>query len=225
MISVNSVGAFSMPATREKNTVQPKFELPETKTEEIMEEKNAAEINSPSYEISDSDAEYFREKYGEKYDDSLAPQLYDELAEKDIIDSKYFSYASGYGFAMPLTGLKCRGCFTAGGEDIYGLGRYCSDNSIGFVSDKIFFKDVSRTDDNAYKAEWDKFIEEYDREKETWQDYLRETIDFEKYLKETAQNSVTGKHYPTQEHFNDVIENLEKTMTVLEIIFGTEDEL
>ena len=49
----------------------------------------------PSYTVTDEEAEYFREKYGEEYDEENPYQLFYELEEKKIISSDDAARASG----------------------------------------------------------------------------------------------------------------------------------
>lgn len=167
-----------------------------------------------SYSVTDEDIEYFREKYGEKYNEDTAYELYYELADKEIISINDAARSSGTSVAMPLSAFKSITYF--GGGDPYGLGKNLN-RDIGFVSDRVYIKDVSRTDkDSPYKVLWDSFKKSYDRKTDTWEDALQETIDFERYVKE---NKSTADHVFRQ-HREQVIEGLEKTKDVIMQIFG-----
>ncbi len=203
---ITETSAAKRPAIRVKNDAD---------AVSVMEQMTGkAAANEPSCSVTDEEAEYFREKYGETYDEDKVCELYDELEKKGITDPNYFSYASGYIWVMPLDGLKVRGFMGIPGYDPYNLGRYCGNGGINFTGDKVFIKDVSRTDENAYKYEWEKFKSEYDNEILTWSDKLQESIDFERYLKDTGR-----KRYPSEESFNKWIEGLKKTKDVIERIF------
>lgn len=168
----------------------------------------------PSYTVTEEEAEYFREKYGEKYNEDTAYELYYELADKEIISINDAARSSGTSVAMPLSAFKSITYF--GGGDPYGLGKNLN-RDIGFVSDRVYIKDVSRTDkDSPYKVLWDSFKKSYDRKTDTWEDALQETIDFERYVKE---NKSTANHVFRQ-HREQVIEGLEKTKDVIMQIFG-----
>lgn len=168
----------------------------------------------PSYTISEDEAEYFREKYGDKYDGETAHELYYELADKGIISINDAARSSGTSVAMPLSAFNSITYF--GGGDPYGLGKELN-RDIGFVSDRVYIKDASRTDkDSPYKILWDNFKKTYDREITTWKDSLQETVDFERYVKENKSNA----DHVFRQHRDKVIEGLERTKDVILKIFG-----
>lgn len=170
-------------------------------------------VAKPSYTISEDEAEYFLEKYGDKYDEETAYKLYYELADKGIVSRNDAFKASGVDEMRPLSSY--RSITYIGGGDPYGLGKYLT-RDIGFVSDKVYVKDVSRTDkDSPYKILWDNFKRTYDREINTWKDSLQETIDFNRYIKENKSTA----DYVFQQHRDQVIEGLEKTKDIILKIF------
>lgn len=171
-------------------------------------------VTEPSYTITDEEAEYFRQKYGEKYDEDTVADLYYELADKNIISRNDAGWGSNYGEARPLSSFKS--ITYIGGGDPYGL-RNCLYRDYGFVSDKVHFKDVSRTDkDSPYKPLWESFKKTYHCDRNTWEDVLQENLDFERYIKENKSIS----DYEFQQHRAKVIEGLEKTKDVITRIFG-----
>ncbi len=177
-------------------------------------------VQQGSYTVTEEEAAELREKYGDTYNEDTVYKLYDELVEKDIIDSNYFSYASGYGCAIPLSAIKSITFVGFGSDEINHFNKVLNESrNMHWVSDKIFFKDVSRTDKDAYRSEWESFKSQYDREINTWQDALQENIDFKRYLKEIATNSTSGKHYPSAESLNWEINGLEKIKDVIFQIF------
>lgn len=158
---------------------------------------------TPSYTVSDDEAKYFREKYGDTYDDKTVHELYYELADKGIISKNDASTSSGVLEILCVDGFS--------GKLNGGMG-----TAHLRVKDRVFVNDVCRTDENAYKHEWDSFKGKYDRDVTTWKDAVQESIDFEHYLKEHKSN----EDYLLQWHFNSVIEGLEKTKGVIFQIFG-----
>ena len=170
-------------------------------------------VAKPSYTITDEEVEYFREKYGEEYDEETVAELYYELVEKGIISRNDAFRASGVDEIRPLSSYRSITYF--GGGDPYGLGINLT-RDIGFVSDKVYVKDVSRTDkDSPYKILWDNFKKTYHRDIDTWEDALQETIDFNRYVKENKSTS----DYLFQQHRDQLIEGLEKTKDVILKIF------
>lgn len=214
-----------------RNAVSSKFIIPEVDEQPLtsnnVESNNSTDpisamesmtgkIVTPqgSYTITDEEAEYFREKYGDTYSEEKAAEMYYELADKGIISVNDAARSSGTSVAMPLSAFNSITYF--GGGDPYGLGKNLN-RDIGFVSDRVYIKDVSRTDkDSPYKSLWESFKKTYDRETNNWKDKLQETIDFERYVKENKSNA----DYVFRQHSDKVIEGLEKTKDVLFQIFG-----
>ena len=171
-------------------------------------------VAKPSYTITEDEAEYFREKYGYTYSEEKAAELYYELADKGIVSRNDAGRASNTIEIMPLSAAKS--ITYIGGGDPYGLGQYLNRN-IGFVSDRVYAKDVSRTDIHSpYNVLWDNFKKTYKRDIDTWGDALQETIDFERYVKENRKTA----DYEFRQHRDQVIEGLEKTKDVITRIFG-----
>lgn len=181
---------------------------------EEEEEKEEEENKVPCYTIKDEEAEYFLEKYGEKFNEDTVQELYYELADKGIVSRNDAGNASGVLEIMPLSAA--RSITYMGPGPGYGLEKYLNDNR-GFVSDKVYVKDVSRTDKNSpYKKLWESFRKTYDRSIDTWEDALQENIDFERYVKENKPDA----DYLFRQHSDSVIEGLEKTKDVITRIFG-----
>ena len=170
-------------------------------------------VAKPSYTISEDEAEYFREKYEDTYSEEKVAELYYELADKGIISRNDAFRASGVDEIRPLSSY--RSITYWGDGPGYGLEIYLT-RDIGFVSDKVYVKDVSRTDkDSPYKVLWDNFKKTYDREIDTWMNALQENIDYERYVKENKSTA----DYEFQQHRAQVIEGLEKTKDVILKIF------
>ena len=170
-------------------------------------------VAKPSYTITEDEAEYFREKYGYSYSEEKAAELYYELADKGIVSRNDAGRASNTVEIIPLSAAKS--IRYIGGGDPYGLGQYLN-RYIGYVSDRVYAKDESRTHkDSPYKVLWDNFKKTYGRDIETWEDALQETIDFNRYVKENKSTS----DYVFQQHREQLIEGLEKTKDVILKIF------
>lgn len=210
------VPAFTIPRdteqTREKIIFQNDPDADPVSAMESMTGKISAP--EPSYSVTDEEAEYFREKYGDTYNEEKARELYYELADKGIISINDAARSSGTSVAMPLSTFNSITYF--GGGDPYGL-RNNLNRDIGFVSDRVYIKDVSRTDkDSPYKILWDNFKKTYDREINTWEDALKENIEFERYRKDRAEETGASAQW----HFDKVLESLERTKGVIFRIFG-----
>lgn len=174
-----------------------------------------------SYSVTDEEAEYFREKYGDTYNDDVVHKLYYELMDKGIISMSDAGNASGVLGIMPLSAVKSISYI---GSGLYGSNRCVKvwdnpnyDSETPLSSKMVFAKDVSRTDkDSPYKSLWDSFKKTYDREINTWEDALQKNIDFERYVKENKSNA----DYLFRQHCDKVIEALEKTKDIITKIFG-----
>lgn len=185
-------------------------------TTRIGEEEETETVKeAPCYTITDEEADYFLEKYGEKYDEDKAQELYYELADKGIISRNDAGRASNTVEIMPLSAAKS--ITYIGGGDPYGLRNFLNGGGYGSIAEKVYAKDESRTDkDSPYKVLWDNFKKTYDRDIDTWEDVLQENIDFERYVKENKSTA----DYVFQQHREKVIEGLEKTKDVITRIFG-----
>lgn len=193
-------------AEEEEATKEVKEENPFS-LEEAEEEKYVS-----VYNITDEEADYFLEKYGEKYNEDTAAKLYYELADKGIISRNDAGSASGVLEIIPIGSVKNFGTHLNGCGNMSPLGSFSSLNG-----DAVYVKDVSRTDkDSSYKPLWESFKKAYDRDIDTWEDALQENIDFERYVKENRNTA----DYVFQQHCDQVIEGLEKTKDVITRIFG-----
>jgi len=183
-----------------------------------LEKITGKTVPQASYTVTEEEAAELREKYGDTYNEDTVYKLYDELVEKDIIDLNYFSYASGYGCAIPVSAIKSINFVGFGSDEINHFNRILNESrNMHWVSDKTFFK--LHTEDDKYWQEWESFNSKYDREINTWQDAIQQNIDFEYYLKELAETSESGKHYPSPDSRDSIIEGLEKVKDVIFQIF------
>lgn len=193
---------IAMEKEKEKSQVTETAEEEEA-TNGVKTEVEVESDDGPRYNITDEEADYFLEKYGEKYNEEMAAELYYELADKGAISENDVGNASGT--------LKVRRVYGFTGITCGGVGRAHVD-----LNEGVIVKDVSRTDkDSPYKNLWESFKKKYDRDIDTWEDALQENIDFERYLKE-----VNGGDYLLQQHYDGVIEGLERTKDVITRIFG-----
>lgn len=186
---------------------------------QAMEEMTGVSVSTDhANSLSDEDIKYFREKYGDMYNENTAGELYYDLADKGIISINDASSSSNTVAMIHLSAVKrvvYFGTHLIGRENMKPLKSFSD-----LTDDVVYIKDISREDTDAYKYEWESFKEKYDRDINTWKDALQESIDFERYLKEIAKNSASNKHYPSQWRFDNIIERLEKTKDVINQIFG-----
>ncbi|MDE6764527.1 MAG: hypothetical protein K2J73_12745 [Oscillospiraceae bacterium] len=210
------VPAFTIPwdteRSREKIVFQSGSDVDPVSAMESMTGKIS--VSEPSYSVTDEEAEYFREKYVDTYDENKVQELYRELADKGAISFNDACRGSNTIMVIPLGAVKnvvYFGTHLPGREFMSPLGSFSA-----LSGEAAYVKDVSRTDENAYKREWEAFKAQYDTEIVSWKDSLQESIDFERYLKRYSRKNDAL----TQWHFDNVIEGLEKTKDVILQIFG-----
>ncbi len=211
---------FTIPKTDEQKTKRPAVQNSGADAVSAMESMtNTAFVSEPSYTITDEEKEYFRDKYGEEYDEEKVGELYYELADKGIISETDAGEASGIG-AVRLVDLS---------HAVYrGLGN-CS--LVSLVNDgaikvragkRQYVEGTAFTDERAYKKEYDDFNSQYGKEINTWKDALQKHMDFLDYFRELSLKAAdtSEKRYPSGIGFEMWQESLEKTKRVVEQIFG-----
>ncbi|MCM1024483.1 MAG: hypothetical protein NC395_10560 [Prevotella sp.] len=167
---------------------------------EVMTGRTSA--GKPSYAVTDEEAEYFREKYGNAYSEEKAAELFYELADKGVISENDAGSSSG------MLAIRCV-------EDFDGMFFGGAGKVPLRVKERVLVKDLSFTDENAYKKDWESFKEQRGGEILTWEDAVREKLDFLTYR---MNNADSGS--PDRWNFENMVKNLEKTRDVIFQIFG-----
>ncbi|MBD5141701.1 MAG: hypothetical protein HDT25_09865 [Ruminococcus sp.] len=177
----------------------------------VNEMDNVRKGTAPSYTVTEEEAEYFREKYGEEYNDSEPFKLFDELAEKNIIsqdDARDASRKNGIGRIEGLPSL-----------DI--LHKLLAANG-GHYSFKVKF-DKAYYPDNGSNT-YDEFRGSKNTPINTWQDYVQDNYDYYRYLIDnyTMLRNFAGEPYVTNinEVFSSRCASAERVQSVLTQIFG-----
>lgn len=204
-------GAYWLPTERENVKADKGNGFAETLATAKAKETEAGSVPTvcaPSYTISDEDAEYFREKYGEDYDEDQPYQIFYELAEKKIISSDDACNASEYG---RLIFVFC---------DVANLDEFNKQVRSGAA--KEFFSDYT-----CYGRYYDRFKGEYDKEINTWQDAAQKQLDFYQYLIDLDEELLTpdGTHFQSSKEqmnvsFRKTCSSIMKVKDVLSQIFG-----
>lgn len=215
-----AVPVFTIPRSTEQTTGTPAVRSADNPDPVSAMESMTGRISAPepSYSVTDEEAEYFREKYGDTYNEEKARELYYELADKGIISE------NGAGYASDTLAVRRVEILGPDGRPVKNLADYISfpgctpvKMRTRQIGGRVLINDISRTDkDSPYKNLWDSFKKTYDREIITWEDALKENIEFERYLKDRAEETDAS----TQWHFGSVLENLEKIKDVIFQIFG-----
>ncbi|MDE6595124.1 MAG: hypothetical protein K2K44_03855 [Oscillospiraceae bacterium] len=171
-------------------------------------------VSEPSYTVTEEEAEYFREKYGEKYNDSEPFKLFDELAKNNIISQDDACAASRKSGICRVEGLPP--------PDI--IDKLCAANGghYTFRNLKFYFGKPDYTNNGS--STYDEFRESKNTPIKTWQDYVQDNYDYYQYLMDnyTTLRDFSGKPYMTDidEFFGSRCEAAERVQNVLTQIFG-----
>ena len=174
--------------------------ITESAAEIAVNEMDKARKDEPSYTVTEEEAEYFREKYGEEYDEEKPCQLFYELAEKNIIS--YDDAANASGFSRIFSEyMRQQGTWKEhfSNHNIYG----------------------------CYNSYYERFIGSYDKEINTWQDVAQREYDYCQYLIDLDEELLTpdGTHFQSSKEqmnvdFRRECESILKVKDVLTQIFG-----
>lgn len=228
----NSVNTKPVNSFLKNNKNFPKFCIPEEEPQIDSEVKKAlsaytdpaanmekmtgtAVRRTPSYTVTDEEADYLREKYGEEYDEENPYQLFYELAEKNIISSDDAGNASGYGRIGRVQFSR----------DIMPWEDVCALVNSGEV--KAYVVSEHYSDYNCYERYYNRFMGDYEKEINTWQDAARQQYDFYRYLIDLDEELLTpdGTHYQSGKEqmnagFEKTCAGILKVIDVLGQIFG-----
>lgn len=180
----------------------------------IMEMNSAREDiagHIPSYTVTEEQAEYFREKYGEEYDEDNPYQLFYELAEKKIISHDDAVRSSGYGHLIMIPGEH---------SDYAGY-------SIKYLLEQGIAKESYSNKHGWCNSYYDRFMGKYNKEINTWQDVAQQEYDFWQYMIGLDERMVTpdGTYFQSSKEqmnvgFRKECEGILKVKDVLSQIFG-----
>ena len=177
--------------------------------------------DSPRYTFTEEEAEYFRKKYGEEYDEDRAGEFLKELADEDII-----SYPDALNSLCSITICKVE-IFGPYGEKVpMGFAEIPSGvNIVEWLKAhqyEIRITGMGNTRPrNLFKKEYEEFRQEYTKEVTTWEDFLQEQIDFYEYLqsRDTIYDP-DGNPRPNDGDYSGRISRTEKVAEVMKQLFG-----
>ena len=163
---------------------------------------------NPSYSVTDEEAEYFREKYGENYDEENLKDFFFELSEKGIISELDAMATTGIAW---IAKLEVVGYVPKGASPLELF-------KMGEVQIRIGEKHWTTSRDFGY--EYEEFKQNYTKDVITWEDYIQERLDFVEYLK--GCNVIHQKEgvIPNTYHWNERQSRIEKTANIIKQIFG-----
>ena len=168
---------------------------------------------NPSYTLTDEEAEYFREKYGEDYNEENLKDFFFELSEKGIIHDSDAISTTGIGYirSVEVIGNIPPG---ASAEEMMELVRK------GLLQFKMGEKQFAKSRD-IFQKEYEDFKQDHTYDIITWKDYMQEQLDFYEYLKnrDTIYDA-EGKQRPNNRVYDKTLEGLERTADVIKQIFG-----
>lgn len=144
-----------------------------------VNEMNRVRTEQPGYTVTEEEAEYFREKYGEEYNEEQPYQLFYELAEKNIISSDDSAAASGFGRIGVVK-------FSRDIKPWENLAELINSGTV-----KAFASEMHYSDYNCFGSYYDRFIGSYDKEINTWQDVAQREYDFSQYWIDLNERPVT----------------------------------
>lgn len=177
-----------------------------SKTESVQKEQT-----EPSYTVTEEEAEYLREKYGEDYNYENRFKLFSELAEKNIISRKDADTASRKNPIVRITGLLPP-------PDVMdrAIAKY------GYCHFKL--KAPIPWENSEYGDSYEKYKEQNDMPINTWQDYVQDNYNYYQYIREnyTEICDSDGKPYirNADDFFGKYCESVKKVQSVLDQIFG-----
>ncbi|MCM1330328.1 MAG: hypothetical protein NC253_12920 [Ruminococcus sp.] len=163
--------------------------------------RERTESTEPTYTVTEEAAAYFREKYGEEYNEEKPCQLFYELAEKKIISTEDASNASGFSRIFSAYNWQQGGAWKE-----------------SFTNHNI---------NGGFNSYYERFMNEYDKEITAWLDVAQREYDFNQYLINLDEELLApdGSHYRTGKEqmnagFRKDCESILKVKDVLTQIFG-----
>lgn len=178
-------------------------------------EKEEEEENEfPYYNIKDEEAEYFLEKYGEKYDDNDPFKLFDELASKNII-SRDDAYAASRKSQLAVVE-------TFGYEPTHREMMNVDLLNQLLASGRTVMK--GKFEKAVYGDSYDKYRKQNNTAINTWQDYVQDNYNYYKYISETddliCDFDGVPYNYGFKAEFAEKCAAAERVQNVLSQIFG-----
>lgn len=196
-------------AGNEASTQVSEYTVSAEEIEAIEAETGEIFSNEPRYSVTDEEAEYFREKYGENYDEEHLSDFFYELAEKGIISHLDSLNATCCGFIIKVPPEEQPGKWT--GTPMTHTVRYRL-NDIKYMRSR-----------NIFGEEYKDFKRDYDKEVITWEDFIQEQRDFYEYMR-NRDTIYDAERKPRPNDplvgYDERLEGLERAAGVIMQIFG-----
>lgn len=187
-----------------------------SRTDEIAASETSKDPYGSSYTVTKEQAEYFREKYGKKYDEKKAEDFFLELSEHKII-----SWVDAFETLGLNTIIRA-----------YGITEFINTetNTVSYITNSLKAPEYKKSylTDTSFESAYVKFERQYDKAVETWQDYIQKQLDFYSYLIKSDEipKDAKGKVPVSQSKaewnlgFKSRYNTIEKVAGVTEQIFG-----
>lgn len=165
----------------------------------------------PSYTVTEDEAEYFREKYGEDYNYENRFKLFSELSEKNIISYEDSYVASRKNPIVRITGLLPPPEVMDRAIAKYGYCKFKLNAPIPWIN-------------SEYGNSYEKYKEQHNMSINTWQDYVQDNYNYYQYIRDTHDllYNNDGSTFTSEfkKSFDKYCEITLKVQEVLNQIFG-----
>ncbi|MCH5194860.1 MAG: hypothetical protein J1F11_12935 [Oscillospiraceae bacterium] len=166
---------------------------------------------NPDYTLTDEEAEYFREKYGEDYDEEKLKDFFFELAEKGVIsaDDAMSTTRMAYIRKVETIGYVPPGATYEEERKLWEQGK------IQYVVGKKIWSTT-----RSFERDYNIFKQSYTKDVTTWEDYMQEQLDFIQYLKDSDVIHTDDGTIPNTFDWDVRQSRIEKTAEIIRQIFG-----
>lgn len=171
-------------------------------------EAKTADKYDPSYTLTDEEAEYFREKYGENYDEKNLKDFFFELAEKGIIHEYDAMTATRMSYIRKVNVVG----YVPPGADMWEL---WEQGKVQLIAGKKIWSTT-----RAFERDYDIFKQSYNKDVITWEDYIQEQLDFVEYFKGCDVIHVKDGTISNTLDWSERQSRIERTAEVLKQLFG-----
>ena len=215
VLAQNAKEAYAQMAARSADAAQ---------STETASSKN----QQPRYTLTDEEAEYFREKYGENYDEETIADFFYELFEKGIISLSDASEASGrsasrsveiVGAPPGVDPVKWAAIPLWAADRGITPQEWLASRGVKLVSGELGYP-KSR---NILPYEYEDFKRDYNKDVVTWEDFIQEQRDFYEYMK-NRDTAYDAERNPRPNNplvgYDERLEGVERAAEVIKQIFG-----
>ncbi|MCM1330329.1 MAG: hypothetical protein NC253_12925 [Ruminococcus sp.] len=176
--------------------------------------RERTESTEPTYTVTEEEAAYFREKYGEEYNANEPFGIFNELAEKNIVSTEDANAAS----------RKNRACTVEGFPSTAVIDKLLAANGGHYTFCNLKFNFSQSDYPDCGGSTYDSYRGSKNAPITTWEDYVEDNYNYYRYLMEnyTVLRYFSGEPYVTDVEgvFASRCESAERVQNVLTQIFG-----